>query len=962
MAGRYSSSSSDNDSEGYRSNIQLPEMRLGEQGKSKKPLKKKFGNVTKNKAKTVRFPELYSARDSVMSSSTTNDTGDSESEAEGQEHPQDPVLPSFAAGHPKPPEEKYDKNDQSDSEQEVVMSLRSSQEMSDDNRVDISEKPPPTLQTQGDDPSKLPEEDIQQQKFSLDEKEPDSFEMTDLSHQKEFNGSSKMKKTTTSVSMTSGLSMKKREVFKSILRKLALKDENISEDNEQANTYLDDQANSNTLLGRILNLTGDTDMQTSNNLNKENQDLEKGSDGNISELKKVDLAALGQEARKLIHSHAPNVLPNSADSSDAPGTNNVPASTSENVESRQLSEETQKTGFYVPNPENFLNTDTSGNPDEHLLLDQDNSGDYIAPPKHVQAGVLSSLLKLYQNPEESKSEQTLSQREDPEVTGDLSTEHDLPETENEFYGVKKNLIKGINKGRKKFMGHIPKIGRSHKHKDTGKASEENDGDFDEITATEELPSFSKARPKAPKKTMVKKLTGNKKSHTRANKITVHIAGILQRQKFIIKLCKALMMYGAPTHRLEEYMVMTSRVLEIDGQYSYLPGFMIVAFGDAATRTSEVHLVKCVQGLNLSKLSDTHAVYKGVIHDLMGVEEASVQLDDLIRKRNRYPKWACVFFYGLGASMVTPFAFGGGWVDIPVSFAIGLCVGYLQYFLSSKSNLYSSVFEVAASIVVTFLARAIGTIKHGKYFCFSGIAQGSLALILPGYIILCGSLELQSRNLVAGSVRMFYAIIYSLFLGFGITLGASLFGWFRSDATSYTDCRHIQERFQIDDKFYILFVPLYTIILCLINQARFRQIPIMVIIACVGYVANYFSNAKYFKEQTTFNACIGAFVVGVLGNLYSRIWKGMAVSAMLPGIFILVPSGVASNSSLLSGVRHADEITNGSSSRSGGGGNDSSSLSFGTSMVEVAIGISVGLCAAAIVVYPFGKRKSGLFSL
>ena len=35
-------------------------------------------------------------------------------------------------------------------------------------------------------------------------------------------------------------------------------------------------------------------------------------------------------------------------------------------------------------------------------------GDYIAPPKQVQAGVLSSLLRLYQNPQEQKSASSLS--------------------------------------------------------------------------------------------------------------------------------------------------------------------------------------------------------------------------------------------------------------------------------------------------------------------------------------------------------------------------------------------------------------------------------------------------------------------------------------------------------------------------------------------------------------------------
>ncbi len=34
------------------------------------------------------------------------------------------------------------------------------------------------------------------------------------------------------------------------------------------------------------------------------------------------------------------------------------------------------------------------------------------------------------------------------------------------------------------------------------------------------------------------------------RITVHIAETLSRQKFLVKLCRALMQYGAPTHRLE----------------------------------------------------------------------------------------------------------------------------------------------------------------------------------------------------------------------------------------------------------------------------------------------------------------------------------------------------------------------------------------------------------------------------
>lgn len=41
------------------------------------------------------------------------------------------------------------------------------------------------------------------------------------------------------------------------------------------------------------------------------------------------------------------------------------------------------------------------------------------------------------------------------------------------------------------------------------------------------------------------------------------------------------------------------------------------------------------------------------------------------------------------------------------------------------------------------------------------------------MILCASLELQTRHLIAGATRMMYAIIYTLFLGYGITIGSVL---------------------------------------------------------------------------------------------------------------------------------------------------------------------------------------------
>lgn len=750
--------------------------------------------------------------------------------------------------------------------------------------------------------------------------------------------------------------------FRDIFRKMSLA-ERVQGD--------DAPSRSDTFLGKVLNFAGGgtgglapgASLRGGEKIDEEK--LIAPPEDNSIEMKHLDFADLNEEAQNLISAHVPGAdLPKHKRSSserESDTNNNSTAFLVPNEKPAEFSERrgehtrsnTEVSGetFFQPNPDYLFD-----NPRDEVTHDDffDDDG-FVAPPKHVHAGVLSSLLKLYQNGAENRSTTTFGSSINGSTLASESafdSDFNSKQTSHKDFSLLKATLKH---GQQKLSGAWRGKDKEH-NPDTGDGLDDDGPDLGGLLGeASQLPSFQNARPKAPKSDSRKIGKRFKKRENQKLRITVHIADILQRQRFIIRMCKALMMYGAPTHRLEEYMIMTSRVLEIDGQFVYFPGTMIMAFGDAATRTSEVHLVKCAQGLNLSKLSDTHKIYKEVIHDLAGVEEATAKLEELIRKKNIYSPWSCVFLYGLGLATVCAWGFGGGWLDIPVTFAVGLIIGYLQFFLSPKSHLYSSVFEVAASIVVSFISRALGSIRGGDIFCFGAIAQGALALILPGYIILCGSLELQSKNLVAGSVRMFYAIIYSLFLGFGITLGAALYGWVDHNATDAAVC---SASHGLDDKWRILFVPVFSICLSLINQARLSQLPVMTIITAISYVATYFAG-KHFADVTEFTAAIGAFIIGVLGNVYSRVGRGMAVSAMLPAIFVQVPGGIASKGSLLAGVDTANKITNSSSDSVA---TDTSSLSFGATMVEVSIGISVGLCAAALVIYPFGKQRTSLFTL
>ena len=602
--------------------------------------------------------------------------------------------------------------------------------------------------------------------------------------------------------------------------------------------------------------------------------------------------------------------------------------------------------------------------------------DYVAPPQQYREGVLGSLMKLYNEMEVGGP---LSKFPVSPGRTDRKRSCSLDSNATTTNGTPTPSLLGSpeSSGSPSPGGTVRKPKpvkwyHNQKHHSTGSIA-------DLVSSSTSLaqPGGSQPgkaiRPKQKAKPLkdqaMDTVFGRKGSRaSEAIKIQVHLADTMQRKAYLLKICRALMAYGAPTHRLEEYMRMSARVLEIDSQFLYMPGCMIVSFGDAAWHTTDVRIVRCAQAVNLSKLHDTHTIYKEVIHDMIGVEEAIGRLDKINHRKDAFNKWFLVLVYGLASVCVGPFAFGARPIDLPIAFILGALLGFMQLVLAPASELYSNIFEISAAVLTSFLARAFGSINGGSTFCFSALAQSSIALILPGYTVLCGSLELQSKNIVAGSVRMVYAIIYSLFLGFGITVGTSIYGAIDSNATSATTCSTKWPFW-----WEVIFVLPFTLCLIIINQGKWKKMPPMLGLAIVGYLVNHYS-AQRFSSNAQIAQTLGALAIGVIANLYSRLRHGLAAAALLPAIFVQVPSGLAASGSLISGVTSANQITNHTAPPGLGGGAggvtanaaqglevNSAVLNVGYSMIQIAIGITVGLFMSALVVYPLGKRRSGLFS-
>lgn len=613
----------------------------------------------------------------------------------------------------------------------------------------------------------------------------------------------------------------------------------------------------------------------------------------------------------------------------------------------------------------------------------------------LKGGVLSHLLELYGNNNSSKIERCDSAASATTFAGESVATSRQNSTDSRMTRRKNSSAPSWNASGE---DRAPKR-RYESRKSSRQGRKARDSDFG---GESDVGSIASARSVMTFRDVVDAV--QEKFHNRKVKvkerratITRHVADILKRQNFILKLAKALMMTGAPSHRLESQLIATARVLEIDAQFVHLPSLVIATFGDYDTRTSETHFVKANGGIALGQLHRVHHIYKSVVHDHTGVGEGSAALHKILNESPLYSSWQRIIIAFFCCWIISILGFAGSFVDAWVSGAFGTFLAFMQL-KASKNQLYSSIFEISVATLVSFISR--GLAKTG-YFCYESLSSSGVVLILPGYVILCGSLELASKNMIAGSVKMIYAVIYSLFLGFGISIGsdfyylidpkARILSQVPSAAPIYTmsgsfsgmngtipvlngvftftngtaingvgesEVLH-QGRIQcyrdpswewwrqsVNPLWSILLVPLFSFFLSLWNLQPIwtKQMPVMVTIACIGWVCNYFAN-KFIFDRSDVVSFLGAFVIGLLGNMYSRIFKGTAFTSMVTGVLFLVPSGIAAAGGLAMTYHSAS------------GDSYSNGLVIGFRMVQVAIGITVGLFFSSFVVYSVGHGKS-----
>lgn len=484
--------------------------------------------------------------------------------------------------------------------------------------------------------------------------------------------------------------------------------------------------------------------------------------------------------------------------------------------------------------------------------------------------------------------------------------------------------------------------------------------------------------------------------TQSREIFEHIEPYEDRVNYILVLAQSLLAFGAPSHRIESQLESAADILQISVGFVHMPNIIIANLMDQGTAVSETRFVRAGGRINLTSLHRVHLVYRDVLHDKVGVHEGTDRLRRLLRARPIYPIWIRCMFAFLCASIICTTAFGGSLLDMFIGGAGASALQFLGLRVATKSAMYANVYEISVSIIVSFVARALGTLS-GNHFCYSAISSAGVVLILPGFTILVAALELTSRNIMCGSLRMVYAFIYTLFLGFGLSFGSDFYvgvskyarhnlaktaaaeseflhgvftssnqssdiqqivgSWMLLDTTStnhliikgcYRDPAWPWWRQPFPWWTLLFLVPIYAFCSSLANLQRVGsvQLPIMVLFSCAAYATTK-AVTLYVSDHISVVSALGALVIGLCGNIWSRSGGGTAFTSMITGVLFLVPSAIGNGGGLVANYRTATEQY-------------SDTFQLGLRMIQVASGVTVGLFVAQIFVYALGRRKNAAY--
>jgi uncharacterized membrane protein YjjP (DUF1212 family) len=344
--------------------------------------------------------------------------------------------------------------------------------------------------------------------------------------------------------------------------------------------------------------------------------------------------------------------------------------------------------------------------------------------------------------------------------------------------------------------------------------------------------------------------------------------------FVLALAKALHRYGTPAHRLEEAMKVIAIRLDLECEVFTTPTAIIMSFGEPTHLRTRLLRVEGGE-LDMNKLELVDDLADDVAAQKVSPAEGVLKLDEILAAPRRYGNVTTTAMHAVTCSGMAVF-FGGGAADVALAGAVGVLLGLLAS-VAKRSTDQARVFELVGAAFVAFAAGCASSVFA---ITPSLVTVAALIVLLPGLSLTVAMTELATRHLMAGTARLMQAVIVFLELVVGVALGERL-------ARAVV---HVEQAVPVALPAWSQWLALVasSIGIAVVLQAQLRAFAWIVAACAVGYVGSSIGT-RWLDPQM--GVVVGAFAVGILGNVFARLMERPAQVVQVPAMLLLVPGSM-----------------------------------------------------------------------
>lgn len=358
---------------------------------------------------------------------------------------------------------------------------------------------------------------------------------------------------------------------------------------------------------------------------------------------------------------------------------------------------------------------------------------------------------------------------------------------------------------------------------------------------------------------------------------------LASEAFLVHAAEALHRFGLPAYRLEAALLDVARALGVRLAVFATPTALTLAFGWAPEQRLALLRVEPA-GVDLGRLAELDALVRDVAEGRRGIDDAE---SELTRVLARPPRWPLrdLLLAGVASSCGAAVLFGGGGLDVALAGALGLVVT-VYGLLAARWPALDGPMLVVCGFGAMAVARAASLVRPDVHPFV--VALSALIVLLPGLTFTLAVMELASRHLASGTARFGAAAVTLLQLGLG--LGA---------ARVVVPAATVSVAAPLPPWALPLVIGAIPLAIGVLLHARRRDLGIVTVASLAAVLGAQVGGAWLGPEL---GAGLGAFVLGLVANSWSRATNRPGIVPLTTGMILLVPGsfGLRSLAFLLEG--------------------------------------------------------------